>query len=50
MVGTPEQCRAKARAVFDSGVDALLITAIGPSPETIIRRFGEEVIAPLRAG
>ena len=50
VAGTPEECRAKARAVFDSGVDALLITAIGPSPETIIRRFGEEVIAPLRAG
>ena len=50
VAGTPEECRAKARAIFDSGVDALLITAIGPSPETIIRRFGEEVIAPLRGG
>ena len=50
VAGTPEECRAKARAVFDAGVDALLITAIGPSPETIIRRFGEEVIAPLRGG
>ena len=50
VAGTPEACRAKARAVFDSGVDALLITAIGPSPETIIRRFGQEVIAPLRGG
>ena len=49
VAGTPGECRAKARAVFDAGVDALLITAIGPSPETIIRRFGEEVIAPLRA-
>ena len=50
IAGTPEECRAKARAVFAAGVDALLITAIGPSPETIIRRFGEEVIAPLRNG
>ena len=50
VAGTPEECRAKARAIFGSGVDALLITAIGPSPEIIIRRFGEEVIAPLREG
>ena len=50
VAGTPEECRAKARAIFGAGVDALLITAIGPSPETIIRRFGDEVIAPLRGG
>ena len=50
IVGTPEECRAKTRAIFDAGVDVLLITAIGPSPETIIRRYGEEVIAPLRQG
>ncbi len=48
IVGTPEECRAKTRAIFDAGVDVLLITAIDPSPETIIRRYGEEVIAPLR--
>ena len=50
IVGTPEECRIKTRAIFDAGVDVLLITAIGPSPETIIRRYGEEVIAPLRKG
>ena len=50
IVGTPEECRIKTRAIFDAGVDVLLITAIGPSPETIIRRYGEEVIAPLRNG
>ena len=50
IVGTPEECCAKTRAIFDAGVDVLLITAIGPSPQTIVRRFGEEVIAPLRAG
>ncbi len=49
VVGTPEECRAKVRAIFESGVDVLLITAIGPSPQTIVRRFGEEVIAPLQA-
>ena len=48
VVGTPDDCRAKTRAILDTGVDAILITAIGPSPETIIRRFGEEVIGPLR--
>ena len=49
IVGTPDECLAKTRAIFDAGVDVLLITAIGPSPETIIRRYGEEVIAPLRS-
>lgn len=49
VAGTPEECRAKTRAIFDAGVDVLLITAIGPSPQTIIRRYGEEVIAPLRS-
>ena len=50
IAGTPEECRAKSRAIFNAGVDALLITAIGPDPERIIRRFGQEVIAPLRNG
>ena len=50
VVGTPEECRAKVRDIFEAGVDVLLITAIGPSPQTIVRRFGEEVIAPLRSG
>ena len=50
VAGTPEECRAKARSIFAAGADTLLITAIGPSPATIIRRFGEEVIAPLRGG
>ena len=50
IAGTPEECRAKARSIFDSGVDVLLITAIGPDPDTILRRFGQEVIAPLRNG
>lgn len=49
VAGTPEDCRKKVLSIFSEGVDVLLITAIGPSPESIIRRFGEEVIAPLRA-
>ena len=48
IAGAPEECRAKARSIFDCGVDVLLITAIGPDPDHIIRRFGKEVIAPLR--
>ena len=48
IAGTPEECRSKARSIFDSGVDVLLITAIGPDPDHIIRCFGREVIAPLR--
>ena len=49
IVGTPQECFEKTKAIFDAGVDVLLITAIGPSPETIIRRFGKQVVAPLRS-
>ncbi len=48
VAGTPEECRSKARAIFEAGVDTLLITAIGPDPDNIILRFGREVIAPLK--
>jgi alkanesulfonate monooxygenase SsuD/methylene tetrahydromethanopterin reductase-like flavin-dependent oxidoreductase (luciferase family) len=44
VVGTPEECREKVRIIQQAGVDVLLITAIGPQPEEIIRRFGEDVI------
>ena len=44
VVGTPEECREKVRSIDAAGVDVLLITAIGPHPGEIIRRFGEEVI------
>ena len=47
VVGTPGECLAKVRTIGGAGVDALLITAIGPQPDVIIRRFGEEVIARL---
>ena len=49
IAGAPHECRQKARQIFAAGANTLLITAIGPSPDTIIRRFGQEVIAPLRA-
>ena len=45
VVGTPDECREKVRSIEATGIDALLITAIGPRPGEIIRRFGEEVIA-----
>ena len=48
LAGAPQECRQKARQIFAAGANTLLITAIGPSPDTIIRRFGQEVIAPLR--
>ena len=48
LAGNPQECRQKARQIFAAGANTLLITAIGPSPDTIIRRFGQEVIAPLR--
>ena len=44
VIGTPDDCREKTRAIQQAGIDALLITAIGPRPEEIIRRFGQEVI------
>ena len=48
VVGTPEECREKVRSIAAAGVDTLLITAIGPQPSEIIRRFGEEVMRPLK--
>ena len=44
VIGTPEQCRQKTHSIQRAGIDVLLITAIGPRPEEIIRRFGQEVI------
>ena len=45
MAGTPDECLEKARVISRNGVDILLITAIGPIPGDITRRFGREVIA-----
>ncbi|MCY3690648.1 MAG: LLM class flavin-dependent oxidoreductase [Chloroflexota bacterium] len=45
VVGTPDECRAKASQIAASGVDVLQITAISHDPSDIIRRFGKEVIA-----
>ena len=45
VAGTPEECLEKAQSLAAAGVDVLLITAIGPDPDGIIRRFGQEVIA-----
>ena len=45
VAGTPGECLSKVSAIAAHGVDVLLITAIGPRPDEIIRRFGEEVIA-----
>ena len=47
VVGTPDECLEKVRAIRDSGVEVLLITAISPNPDDIIRRFGREVISRL---
>lgn len=44
VVGTPDECRQKVRSIEQAGVETLLITAIGPQPGEIIRRFGEEII------
>ena len=47
VVGTPEECREKVRAIAQAGVETLLITAIGPQPGDIIQRFGDEVMGVL---
>ena len=44
VIGTPEECREKTRAIRQAGIDTLLITSMGPRPEEIIRRFGQEVM------
>ena len=41
------KCLVKVCVIRGAGVDTLLITAIGPQPDLIIRRFGEDVIARL---
>ncbi len=45
VVGTPDECREKVRAIEASGVDMLLVLAVGHQPGQIIRRFGQEIIA-----
>ena len=47
VVGTPDECLEKARVIRDAGVDNLLILAISSDSDSIIRRFGQEVIARL---
>ena len=48
VAGTPAECREKTKTIEQAGVGVLFITAIGPNPEEIIKRFGEEVIAHYR--
>jgi 5,10-methylenetetrahydromethanopterin reductase len=53
LAGTPEECRARAAALFAAGVDEILINPYGvdgaPRAATL-EAFAREVIAPLRAG
>ena len=48
VAGTPVECREKTQTIQQAGVEVLFITAIGPEPEEIIKRFGQEVIAHYR--
>jgi 5,10-methylenetetrahydromethanopterin reductase len=48
VVGDPESCRRDIRALAARGVDVLFLTAIGPDPERILRRLGDEVLPALR--
>jgi 5,10-methylenetetrahydromethanopterin reductase len=50
VVGDPEGCRQQIRALAALGVEVLFLTAIGPDPERIVRRLGDEVLPALRNG
>jgi 5,10-methylenetetrahydromethanopterin reductase len=48
LVGTPEQCVERVRELRDAGLRQLIVPALGRDPQTVIRRFGEEVFAHFR--
>ena len=44
VVGTPEQCVARIRALGGVGVDGVIFGVFGRDPLGLIRRFGEEIL------
>jgi 5,10-methylenetetrahydromethanopterin reductase len=47
VVGTPEQCLARIRALGEVGVDGVIFGVFGRDPLGLVRRFGEEVLPHL---
>jgi 5,10-methylenetetrahydromethanopterin reductase len=47
LVGTPDECVERLRALRDVGLRQLLIPALGPDPLVVLRRFGTEVFPHL---
>jgi len=44
IVGTPEDCRRKVRSIKEAGVENVILTALCPDPDRLIRLFGQEVL------
>jgi 5,10-methylenetetrahydromethanopterin reductase len=44
VVGTPEQCVARIRALGEVGVDGVIFGVFGRDPLGLVRRFGEDVL------
>ena len=44
VVGTPEQCLARIRALGEVGVDGVIFGVFGRDPLGLVRRFGEEIL------
>lgn len=45
LVGTPEHCVDRVRALREAGLRQIVIPALGPNPLEMIRRFGQEVFS-----
>ncbi|MBI2868015.1 MAG: LLM class flavin-dependent oxidoreductase [Chloroflexi bacterium] len=48
VAGTPEECKAKLRAIRDAGVNQVIIPAVEGDPDNCIRRFATEVFPEFR--
>jgi 5,10-methylenetetrahydromethanopterin reductase len=44
VIGTPNECIERLRAVQAAGIDNVLIAALGPDPLGVVRRFGHDVM------
>lgn len=49
LVGTPDQCVDRLRALREAGVSQVILPALGPDPAGMLRRLGQEVFPALRA-
>lgn len=49
LVGTPDQCVDRLRALQAAGLHQVILPALGPDPAGMLRRLGEEVFPAVRA-